>query len=103
MTKRSAHQETPAPGEGSSPVSSAGPSVRGAIDALVQASLVDLFQAYGVAVAPSPRSAFQASSELPDVCVSIGFTYDRGIRKSGRLTLSLPNGVATLMKADALG
>lgn len=79
------------------PPSTAKPQ-RGAIDSLVQASLVELFQAYGIAVAPMPKSAPSRHPTLPDVSAMIGFNSDA--RRSGRLTLSLPSGVLGLMKGD---
>lgn len=72
-----------------------------AIDALVQGSLVELFQAYDVAVAPKPRSAREATPKLPDFCVGIGFTREAASRKTGRLTMSLPSEVLAQMKTDA--
>jgi hypothetical protein len=67
--------------------------VRVSIDALVQASLVELFNAYGVAVAPLPRS-FSAPA-LPDVSVAAAFRTGHG---SGRLTLSIPGALLEHMK-----
>jgi hypothetical protein len=74
--------------------------VPAAIDALVQGSLVDLFQAYGVAIAPMPRSGREATAKFPDISVGIGFTREAATRKAGRLTLSLPTDVLGLMKAE---
>jgi hypothetical protein len=68
--------------------------VRVSIDALVQASLVELFNAYGVAVAPLPRSS-KASTTLPDVCAAAAF---RNAADSGRVTLSLPSELLEHMK-----
>jgi hypothetical protein len=68
--------------------------VRGALDALVQGSLVDLFSAYSVAVAPRPRQARQLAPTLPDICASVGFSH---ARRQGKLTLSLPARVIDLM------
>lgn len=67
--------------------------VRVSIDALVQASLVELFNAYGVAVAPLPRSS--KAPTLPDVCVAAAF---RSGADSGRVTLSLPSELLDHMK-----
>lgn len=64
--------------------------VRGAIDALVQSSLVQLFGAYNVAVAPLPRlSQPQQLPSIPDISVSVGLSR-RGAGATGRLTLSAP-------------
>jgi hypothetical protein len=69
--------------------------VRVAIDSLVQASLVDLFNAYGVALAPLPRSS-TSGSPLPDVTVAAAFSQAGAA--SGRLTLSLPSALLEHMK-----
>jgi hypothetical protein len=79
------------------PPSSTAQAQRGTVDSLVQASLVDLFQAYDIAVAPMPRSARERPPPLPDVSAMIGFSTDS--RRSGRLTLSLPSAVLALMKS----
>jgi hypothetical protein len=62
---------------------------------LVQASLVDLFNAYDVALAPLPRSVATTSS-LSGVSVAAAFRSagDPG----GRLTLSLPMALLEHMK-----
>jgi hypothetical protein len=85
----------------SSPQSSTAKPQRGAIDSLVQASLVELFQAYGIAVAPLPKSARERQPTLPDVSAMIGFSSES--RRPGRLTLSIPVGVLGLMKGDVPG
>jgi hypothetical protein len=81
------------------PQSSTAQAQRGTVDSLVQASLVDLFQAYGIALAPMPRSLRERPPTLPDVSAMIGFTTES--RRSGRLTLSLPSAVIGLMKSEA--
>jgi hypothetical protein len=81
------------------PPSSTAQAQRGTVDSLVQASLVDLFQAYGIAVAPMPRSARERPPPLPDISATIGFTNEA--RRPGRLTLSLPGAVLGLMKGEA--
>jgi hypothetical protein len=64
--------------------------VRGAIDSLVQSSLVQLFSAYGIAVAPQPRVPLHRALPLPEVSAAVIFTRrDRAVHP-GRLTLSLP-------------
>jgi len=70
--------------------------VRMAIDSLVQAALVELFDAYGVAVAPLPRSSATASS-APEISVGAGFRILGG--GSGKLTLSLPRALLEHMKS----
>lgn len=81
----------------SSPQSTA-QAQRGTVDSLIQASLVDLFQAYGIALAPMPRSLRERPPALPDVSAMIGFTTES--RRTGRLTLSLPSAVIGLMKIE---
>ena len=78
-----------------SPVS----SVRGAIDSLVQGSLVELFGAYDVAVAPLPRHAQQPEPQPSDVSATLSFTRDAG--QTGRVTLSLPSALLALMRGEA--
>jgi len=85
----------------SPPQSSSAKAPRGAIDSLIQASLVELFQAYDIAVAPMPKSARHNQISLPDVSAMIGFSSDS--RRPGRLTLSIPSGVLGLMKGDVQG
>lgn len=74
--------------------------VRGALDSLVQGSLVDLFAAYSVAVAPLPRQTRQTTPTLPDISATVTFTHEGA---SGRLTLSLPARVLDLMPPSAGG
>jgi hypothetical protein len=69
--------------------------VRFAIDALIQASLVDLCSAYGVALAPLPRHT-PAPSAVPEVTAAVAF---RGWgNTAGSLTLSLPSSLLNHMK-----
>ena len=70
---------------------------RVSIDSLVQASLVDLFNAYGVAFAPLPRSSVSASMSV-EVSAAAAFRSAGG--PSGRLTLSLPAALLEHMKRD---
>lgn len=73
--------------------------VRGAIDALAQGALVDLFHAYGVAVAPLPRIAAGRMPRLPELSAAISFTRPGGA--AGRLTLSAPVAVLDLTRSGA--
>ncbi len=73
-------------------------SVRGAIDALVQSSLVDLFAAYQVAVAPLPRHSAGRLPPVPEVTAAIAFVRKEAQVFSGRMTLSLPSAVLELTK-----
>jgi hypothetical protein len=75
------------------------PGMRGAIDALVQGSLVELFGAYGVAAAPLPRGVGQGAS-LPDMSVAVAFHRAGARERSGRLTLSLSSAVVDAMKGS---
>jgi hypothetical protein len=78
-----------------SPVS----SVRGAIDPLVQGSLVELFDAYEVAVAPLPRYTQRPQPQPSDISATLAFTRDRG--QAGRVTLSVPSALLALMRGEA--
>jgi hypothetical protein len=71
--------------------------VRVSIDSLVQALLVDLFNAYGVAFAPLARSAVAAPT-VPEVSVAAAFRGGGG--SAGRLTLSLPAALLEHMKSE---
>jgi hypothetical protein len=64
--------------------------VRGAIDSLVQSSLVQLFGAYNVAVAPLPRLPQHHPAPILDISASVGLSR-RGAGAPGRLTLSAPS------------
>ncbi len=79
------------------------PSLRGIVDALLQGSLVELFQAYGVAVAPLPRDARGGPQRGPEVSAVIGFTSARDgkcANASGRLSLSVPTEVFDTMQRE---
>jgi hypothetical protein len=67
------------------------------VDSLLQASLVELFGAYGVAFAPLPRSALGAPT-APEVSVAAAFRNEAGT--GGRLTLSLPAALLEHMKHE---
>jgi hypothetical protein len=72
------------------------------LDTLMQSALVELFQAYGVALAPMPR-ATAAGPRTSHLSAAINFAGAReqaGPPASGRLTLALPTGVLELMKHD---
>lgn len=71
--------------------------VRVLVDSLLQAALVDLFSAYGVAFAPLPRSALGAAN-APEV--SVAATFRNGSSTGGRLTLSLPAALLEHMKGE---
>lgn len=72
-------------------------SVRFTIDALIQASLVDLCSAYGVALAPLPRHTPLPPS-APEVAVAVAF---RGWgNAAASLTLSLPSALLERMKSQ---
>ena len=89
------------PGSKVQPPPSAG--MRGIIDALLQGSLVDLFQAYGVAIAPLPRDVRTESERYPELSALIGFNAARDGKcasASGRLSLSMPPEVMDAMQAS---
>ena len=95
MSKRPAYgSELPARSQG--PASGA----RGAIDSLVQSSLVELFSAYNVAVAPCPR--LQQLPRVPDVSASVGLSR-RNAEANGRLTLSVPSELLQSMNRGTAG
>ena len=73
--------------------------MRGAVDSLVLGCLVDLFAAYEVAVAPLPRIARERAPIVPDVSAVVGFTRQQSGHQPGRMTLSLPSLVLSLMKS----
>ena len=87
------------PGEAAPPSSSSSAAVRGAIDTLVQGSMVELFQAYSVALAPQPRNPRDPLPKLFEICAYIGFSFGSQ-KRSGRLTLSLSAAVVDIMKVD---
>jgi hypothetical protein len=86
--------------ESSRPPSS---GLRGALDSLVQGSLVELFAAYSVAVAPLPRLLRHSETTLPDISAAIGFTHLDTTGQVGRLTLSVPTLVLDRMPLSAGG
>jgi hypothetical protein len=86
------------------PASSAG--VRGAIDAIVQGALVELFHAYGVALAPNPRATPRGPLQFFEVTATIGFVPESRRRTStqtGRLALSMPREVFVLLNPEPGG
>lgn len=73
-------------------------SSRVTVDSLVQGSLVELFAAYSVALAPLPRAG-AASWAVPEVSASAAFRR-QGVSEAGRLTLSLSTALLDQMKAS---
>ena len=71
-------------------------TARVTVDSLVQGSLVELFAAYGVALAPLPRAA-PASWAVPEVSSSAAFRH-QSAGEAGRLTLSLSTALLDQMK-----
>lgn len=89
-----------------SPLPASASSVRGAIDAIVQGALVELFHAYGVALAPFPRSAPRGRLQFFEVTATMGFVRESARRTSthpGRLALSMPREVFVLLNPEPGG
>jgi hypothetical protein len=79
--------------------------MRGIIDALLQGSLVELFQAYGVAIAPLPRDARGEAQRYAELSAVIGFSSasdGRSANAVGRLCLSVPPEVLESMQSDRM-
>lgn len=80
---------------------------RGVVDCLLQGALVELFAAYGVALAPLPRDGRQQPELVPSLSAVIGFTASPGgawANTRGQLTLSVPGPVLDGMeRRPALG
>jgi hypothetical protein len=78
---------------------------RAVMDTIVQGALVDLLQSCGVAVAPQPRGRLNlADLQIPEVSAAIGFTLVQAGSATpgpGRLTLSLPEPLFTIMKQES--
>jgi hypothetical protein len=92
--------EVESPSRNQPPPSSS--SLRGIIDALLQGSLVDLFQVYGVACAPLPRDG--RNERYPELSAVISFTSasdGKCARASGRLSLSMSPEILELMGDQA--
>jgi hypothetical protein len=74
------------------------------MDTIVQGALVELFQSCGVAVAPQPRGRLDVSQiKIPEISAAISFTLAQTVKGTpcaGRITLSLPEALFTLMKAE---
>lgn len=84
------------------PPASTGVGLRGTVDALLQGALVDLFQAYGVALAPLPRDTYGEPNQYPDLSALIGFTCaGNGSSASGKLSLSVPSPLFDIMRGDS--
>lgn len=83
-----------------------GPSAvqRGLMDTIVQGALVELFQSCGVAVAPQPRGRMDVSQlKIPEVSAAISFTLAQSVKATpcaGRMTLSLPEALFSIMRAE---
>jgi len=75
------------------------------MDTIVQGALVELFQSCGVAVAPQPRGRLDVSQlKIPEISASISFTLAQSVKATpspGRLTLSLPEALFTIMKTES--
>lgn len=78
-------------------------SLRGVLDSLVQGSLVDLFAACSVAVAPQARQLRGVVPTLADMSAVIGFKILGPAEQVGRLALSLPTAVLERMPLTAGG
>lgn len=78
---------------------------RGLMDTIVQGALVELFQSCGVAVAPQPRGRLDiAQLKIPEISAAISFTLAQTVKATpcaGRITLSLPEALFTIMKAES--
>jgi len=85
-----------------------GPSTvqRGLMDTIVQGALVELFQSCSVAVAPQPRGRLDVSQlKIPEVSAAISFTLAQSVKATpcaGRITLSLPEALFGIMKAESM-
>ena len=76
-------------------------SLRGIIDALLQGSLVELYQAYGVACAPLPREPRKELERFPDLSAVIGFSSaSPTANANGRLSLSMSPEIMDAMQVE---
>ena len=95
----------PVSGEASAPRATAPPGstgLRGTVDALLQGAMVDLFQAYGVALAPLPRDTREKPDPYPDLAAVIAFTCaGNGNSATGKLSLSMPSPLFDVMRGDS--
>jgi hypothetical protein len=98
MSRFAARATDPIPA--SAPVAAA---VRGAVDSIVQSSLVELFAAYGMAAAPLPRVTAHRPPSFPEVSAAVAFTRRTSTLVSGRLTLSVPEAVLDATKGGSAG
>jgi len=90
------------PGKG--PPSTPSSGLRGIVDALLQGSLVELFQAYGVALAPLPRDLRGEPERSAHLCAVIAFTSAAdasSANAAGKLSLSVPAEVFDGMRRDS--
>jgi hypothetical protein len=78
--------------------SSSSPPAPASFDFLVQSSLVGLFSAYGVAVAPLRGPADSAQPDTQDISVAMPFQCS-ALATPGRLTLSMPRLLLDVMKS----
>lgn len=74
--------------------------LRSSMDSLLQAALVELFAAYGVAVAPLPRSVAAHLSAIPEVSIAVDLKRQTRREDAGRLTLSVPRALLEQMKPN---
>lgn len=74
------------------------------MDTIVQGALVDLFQSCGVAVAPQQRGRIDWQTlPIPEISASINFSVAQSQTATpgmGRLTLSVPECLFAIMKAE---
>src|SRR3954468_15108538 len=92
----------PSTARNSAPSASTNAGLRGVVDALLQGALVDLFQAYNVALAPLPRDARGEPDQYPDLAAVIGFTCAGASNQAtGRLSLSVPSQLFDVMRGDS--
>jgi len=74
------------------------------MDTIVQGAMVELFQSCGVAVAPQPRGRLDLSQlKIPEISEAITFTLAQSAKATpcaGRITLSVPEALFSLMKAE---
>jgi hypothetical protein len=81
------------------------PAQRGLIDTIVHGAMVELFQSCGVAIAPQHRARVEvAKLQLPEISAAINFSLtqdQKPMPRPGQLTLSIPEALFPLMKAES--